>query len=162
MDLEQLASLEEDLRKDLEAISRVKQILALKNGSLSRPDDRQIRLPIRIQEPDDPLDADDVEEARSDSLVGTIERIINSDLNVRWTTAKMLTRLQSLKFPLKAKKPIYSVGQSMQKLEEKGKIRIVRRGTGSAPNIYRGKATEPNTEDHSQGGEIGVESTPTE
>jgi hypothetical protein len=34
------------------------------------------------------------------------------------------------------------VGQALQKLAEKGTIRLVRKGVGSAPNIYRGKVQD--------------------
>lgn len=64
----------------------------------------------------------------------------------------MLAHLLATQFPLRAKKPIYSVGQAMSKLEQRGKIRIVKRGAGNSPNVYKGKATAetPQTEDHSR------------
>jgi|ERR1035438_2166422 hypothetical protein len=161
-EVQKLTALEEELRRDLEAITRVRQIMALKNGSLSKPDDRQIPLLMNLPAADPQAD-DDLDEERADSLIGTIDKTINSDPNIRWTTTKMLAHLQSIQYPLKAQKPIYSVGQTMKKLEEKGRIRVVRRGSGSAPNIYKGKATEPPAmEDNSQGGNSLVEPTRTE
>ena len=49
----------------------------------------------------------------------------------------------------------------MKKLEERGKIRVVRRGSGNEPNIYKGKviATPPNTEVHSDEG-VSLDSKP--
>lgn len=163
-----LASLREELRKDLEALERVERLMAAKNGSLSRPDDRQMALPINKSRV---LDVDSAEEdadnAPGISLRGKIAEVINADPNVRWTTQRVLAHLQNTHFPLKAQKPIFSVGQSLNSLVKRGNIRLVRKGTGSAPNIYKGKlpagtVATTSMEDHSQGGEIGNESTVTE
>ena len=164
-----LAALREELRKDLEALERVERLMAAKNGSLSRSDDRQMALPINNRSRI--LDVDSAEEdavnAPSMSLRGKIAEVINSDPNVRWTTQRVLAHLQDTHFPLKAQKPIYSVGQSLNSLAKRGNIRLVRKGTGSEPNIYKGKlpagpTSTTSMEDHSQGGEIGNESTVTE
>jgi hypothetical protein len=142
---EKLAALEAELRRDLEAIERVRRLMALKNGSLS-PDSRQYTLPGAIA----PGESDDgLESTNASSLSGTIERIVNSDATVRWTTPKMLVHLQQIGFPLRAKKPIYSIGQAMQKLASRGDIRIVRRGAGNSPNIYKGKVPTTEGEAHS-------------
>ena len=161
-----LAALREELRKDLEALERVERLMAAKNGSLSRPDDRQMALPINKSRV---LDVDSAEEdadnAPRTSLRGKIAEVINSDPSVRWTTQRVLSHLQAAHFPLKAKEPIYSVGQSLSSLVKKGNIRLIRKGTGSEPNIYKAKlpvGPTTSTEDHSQGGEIGNESTVTE
>ena len=98
VDVQKLATLEEDLRKDLEAISRVRQLMALKNGTLSRPDDRQIALPIGPQGKGRRGGQSDVDKYPN-SLVSTVESIINSDPNVRWTTTKMVAHLKSWTFP---------------------------------------------------------------
>jgi len=150
-DAKRLAALEEELRRDLDAIARVKQLMALKNGSLSPPDSRQLKLAITRL-----TDAEDDDEAPIQSLRGTVEKIINADPTIRWTTQKVLAHLQNTGFPLKAQKPIYSVGQALQKLAGDGKIRIVRKGVGSQPNIYKGKVVEQ--EAHSEGGDIVKES----
>lgn len=134
MTREQILSLKDDLKRDLEALERVERIIAAKDAVISKPDERQIPLPIRSVVPAD----DELDETPVTSLRGTIAATINSNPTVRWTTSKMLSHLQNTGFPLKAKKPIYSVGQTMQILAEQGKIKLVRRGAGSAPNIYRG------------------------
>lgn len=164
-DPQRLAALKEELRKDLEALERVEKLLASKNGSLSRPDERQYPLPIRSNgRTTEETTEDDLDGAPVTSLRGTIDQIINADPNIKWTTQKVLNHLQSIQYPLRAQKPIYSVGQALQILAGNDRIRLVRRGTGSAPNIYKGKlpAGPPaNAEDHS-GGDIAPESTITE
>jgi len=153
MDATQITALErqmlEEHKKDLEALARLKRFLPT-NGSAPTVDERQMALPVlgRLDE--------DLDEAPVKSLRGTIERIVNADPSVRWTTQKMVFHLQGIRFPLRAKKPIYSVGQSMQILANRGAIRLVRRGVGAAPNIYRGKSNNEQiteTEGHSVGGE---------
>lgn len=153
MNIEELSTLENELRRDIEAIARVRQIMAAKQGA-AVSDERQMPPPIR--KVDDTV-ADDID-APTKSIRGTIESIMNANPSARWTTAKMLARLQHLGVPLKAKQPIYTVGQTMQKLAEQGRIKIIHRGAGSAPNIYRGVDKAPEqasetgdaTEDHSE------------
>jgi hypothetical protein len=167
-----LAALKEELLKDMEALERVERLMAAKNGLLSRPDDRQLTLPIRPLTARREATDKAVDSAEEDadqpvlSLRGKIEEAVNTNPEMRWTTQKVLAHLQAIGFPLRAQKPIYSVGQALQKLAEGKKIRIVRRGVGSAPNIYKGIASAQNqdsqTEGDSQGGNIGVESTSAE
>jgi hypothetical protein len=157
MDVEarKLIALKEELRKDMEALERVERLMAAKNGSLSRPDERQLKLPINTKPKHDVLDdeEDDAENANSNSLRATVEQLLNAEPTVRWTTQKVLARLEDIKYPLRAKQPIYSVGQTLNVLVKKGKIRLARKGGGSAPNIYKGKATDQTTtENRPQGG----------
>jgi hypothetical protein len=143
MDAAEIRLLKEELRKDLEAIERVERLMAAKNSP--RPADEHQLPPgaepaVAGQEPDD---SEDFTEAPRDSLRGTIERIVNTDTTTRWTTQKVLARLKELNFNLRAKKPIYSVGQSLNILATRGRIRVARRGAGSAPNIYKGIERTP-------------------
>jgi hypothetical protein len=145
MDADRIAALKDELRRDLDAVERVERMLAFKNGSLMKPNGngkQSTVAPLNLDEtvaPDDEYDTD----APVDSLRGTVERIVNSDPNERWTTAKVLQRLIETKFDLRAAKPIYSVGQSLNVLVKKGRIRLVRKGAGSAPNVYKAKAADP-------------------
>jgi hypothetical protein len=162
-----IIALKEELRRDLEAIERVERLMAFKNGSLAVPDGRQGVLSISVADGvgvNDESLLQEEEEGAVASLKGTIDYIINSDLAVRWTNQKMLTRLRADGFKLRAKKPIYSIGQAMQKLADAGSIKLVRKGAGNQPNIYRGKQKDqqagseaPSAE--KQGGD--VESTQT-
>ena len=149
---QKLDALEQELKRDLDAITRVKKMMAFKNGLLSSPaDDRQMALPV----PADPADnrvitlEADLEFVPAASLRGTIEAIINKDADVRWTVQKMLKYLRDINFNLKATKPLFSVGQAMKKLADSKRIRLVYRGTGSEPYIYKGLAPPKETEVHS-------------
>jgi hypothetical protein len=144
LDEKQLIALEEQARLDLDAIQRIRGMMARQNGA--KPN---------VQPP--PPGEDEVEDFRdydddsgeydgkeATTLIGTIAKTINADPGKKWTTAKVLAHLQSTGYPLKAAKPLYSVGQSLGKLVEQGKIRILRRGLGSKPNIYgAGAQTDP-------------------
>jgi hypothetical protein len=140
LDEEQLKNLKADLRRDLDAIERVEKLMAFKNGSLSPPvDERQYSLPVAVPMP---AGSDDIEEAPARSLIDTIDYLLNSDISVRWTTGRVLAHLEKVGNPSKAANPIYSVGQAMQKLVDRGRLKVIRRGAGSAPNIYRGVGEE--------------------
>jgi len=142
MDLEakKISAIKEELRKDLEALERVERLMA-KNGVPSLPDERQAVMPLSLVLPDRTEDEDGNDNAVA-SLKDTIEATVNAEPALRWTTQKVLVRLQQNGFPLRAKKPIYSVGQAMQKLAEAGAIKLVRKGSGNQPNIYKGKPKE--------------------
>jgi hypothetical protein len=143
-DTQRLAALEEELRRDLEAITRVRRMMDFKSGLLT-PSSAQRELPLSPAgtfsfNPVNAMEGPEDEDARpSTSLRGMIEQIINMDPSVRWTTQKVLAHLQQVKFPLRAAKPIYSVGQALQGLVRTGKIRLARKGSGSEPNIYKGR-----------------------
>jgi|SRR5665213_2422511 len=141
MEARKLTALKDDLRRDLEAIERVERMMAFKNGSLlPLRDERQI--PLQIQTVSSEEEEDDDSEVQAGSLRATIEQMINADPNNRWTTQKVLAQLKAANYPLRAKAPIYSVGQTLNVLVRKGKIRVARKGAGSAPNIYKGKTPE--------------------
>lgn len=140
---ERLSALEQELKRDLEAITRVRQLMAFKNGSLAGHKTEPIQAPISAA---DRLDFDDGVDvgldAPSTSLRGTIESTINANPSVRWTVQKMLKHLADGGFELKAQKPVFSVGQAMKKLADQKRISLIRKGSGSAPHIYRGKDKE--------------------
>jgi len=147
MDSKQLMALEEELKKDLDAIARVRRMMVVKEGASAAPDQRQIVLPIKSTPPrPDADDADESEMESATSLVGAIEQLLNYAPDVRWTTQKVLAHLRQSGFPLKAQRPIYSVGQALNKLARREKIRMVRKGSGSEPNIYKGKLSSPESE----------------
>jgi hypothetical protein len=125
MNAEQLAAIEAELKKDLEAVSRVRRLLEGKQSASPEPTTEAGST------------AEDLESPVS-SLRGTIERTMNADPQAKWTVQKMLSHLQQTGYPLKAQKPLYSVGQSMKILVDRGRIRLVRKGVGSAPNVYKG------------------------
>jgi len=142
---ERLSALERELKRDLEAITRVRQLMAFKNGSLSSHKPEPAPAPINVAAADQ-LDFDDgVDEgldAPSTSLRGTIESTVNANPTIRWTVQKMLKHLGETGFELRAQKPVFSVGQAMKKLADQKRISLIRKGSGSAPHIYRGKEKE--------------------
>jgi hypothetical protein len=143
-----MIALKEELRRDLEAIERVERLMALKNGSISNKDERQTVLPINISLEDSlAMQDEDEDQDQGTSLKGAIAATINADPAMRWTNRKMLTHLQQIGFKLRAQKPIYSIGQAMQKLCDAGDIRIVRKGAGNLPNVYKAKKEQPVTMD---------------
>ena len=163
LDAKKIIALKDELRKDLEALERVERLMAAKNGSLAIADERKVVVPISLSV-DDSINLEDEDDNPASSLKGTIENIVNADISVRWTNQKMLAHMQQTGFKFRAKKPIYSVGQAMTQLADTGKIRIVRRGVGNQPNIYKGKpAEQPSTEgpsgNHEGGEKVGNELT---
>ncbi len=155
MDAKDISAMKDEMRKNLEALERVERLLAAKGGIVPPANDNQMSLPTAAE-------ADEYDtEAPVDSLRGTIERIVNSEPNARWTTQKVLARLQEMKYDLRAQKPIYSVGQSLNVLVKKGRIRIARKGAGSAPNIYKAKVQDVESK-RDQGGITASESTLTQ
>jgi len=142
VDTQKFAALKEELRKDLEALERVERLMAAKNGKLSAlPDDRQLPLMPPDARRTDSIDQSDEDNGPATSLRGKIEEIINAEPGNRWTTQKVLAKLNEIKFPLKAQKPIYSVGQSLNGLVNQNRIKLARKGAGSEPNIYKGLPT---------------------
>jgi hypothetical protein len=151
MDAVQLAALEDELKRDLDAVARVRRLMEGKTGGIGptlAPADRE-----RMTEAVNEDDQEDLDYSPVTSLRGKIEEVINHDPSVKWTTQRVLAHLQRTGFPLRAKKPVYSVGQSLHKLAEKGRIRLVRKGNGSAPNIYKGRITE-HPEEHNGNGQM--------
>ena len=152
---QKLAALEQELRKDLEAVERVRRLMETK--SVAAPDDRQLPLPVGFGL--ELIDETETNDESTGSIIGTIEQLLNADPNVRWTTLKVLNQLKAIGYPLRAAKPIYSVGQSLSKLVKQGKIRLVKKGSGNSPHVYRGKApATQTTEDSSQGEKTNDES----
>jgi hypothetical protein len=150
--------IKEDFRKDLEAIERVERMMIAQNASQgSKQDDRQLQLGGQEFEASD---EDDVAAETRPTLIGAIEKVINAAPSIRWTTQKVMAQLTANGYKFEAAKPIYSVGQSLQKLVKQQKIRCTHKGSGSTPNIYKGRvegaspiAAPANQESRSEGGE---------
>ena len=156
MNAKNLLALKDELKRDLEAIERVERMMTFKNIPIeSKPEPVPERLTASqtiaeapqamAEEIEDDLDSD----ANPNSLRGTIEQIINTHPDVRWTTQRILAHLSKINYPLKAQKPIYSVGQALRQLTVKRRIKLARKGAGSEPNIYRALSTTPSQEDSS-------------
>jgi len=139
MDATQITVLErqmlEEHKKDIEALARLKRFLPTNGAAPDPVEHRQMALPVGG-------DAEELDDAPVTTLRGKIEEIINADPTQKWTTQRVLARLREIGFPLNAQKPIYSVGQSLKILAGHERIKLVRKGVGSAPNIYRARVTE--------------------
>lgn len=132
IDAKQLAAMEramqEEHRKDREALERLKRFLHADGNSCGELHEPKTVLE-QIQE--------EVDELNTNTMIGTVEAIIANDPKKRWTVASMLQRLRDDKFPLAADKPQASLGLVFSKLHKRGKIRLVRRGSGRTPHVYR-------------------------
>ena len=87
---QRLGALEQELRRDLEAIERVKKMMAFKNGAISL----SIEAPITFDEPEE-----------TGSLGEPSSRSSIKTRSVRWTVQKVVQRLKDTGFELKAQKP---------------------------------------------------------
>ncbi len=137
MDKDQIAAIErqmqEEHKKDMEALERLKRFIPSSGINGNASDVHQVPLQSISKIPVTPLVLEE-----GTSLKHAIRDIMNHDPSIRWTNVKMLKYLEDIKFELKAKKPIYSIGQATQKLVDGGEIKLVKKGSGNAPNIYRG------------------------
>jgi len=117
----------ENYEKDMAAIRRVQKMLS-ENGSS----------PVKSAiESKAAAGADDAE-ADDQSLVGNIEAIFLSDLKKNWTVPKIERRLLESGVTLKAKNPKPSIAGAIKRLMKRGVIRLVKKGGGKIPHIYRG------------------------
>ena len=120
----------EEHRKDMEALARLKRFLPADGATKGSSATSQVTA---VSKPVSPLvPEDDV------PLWHAIRDIMNHDPSVRWTNPKMFKYLKDIGFRLNAKKPIYSIGQATQRLINSERIKLLRSGTGSTPNIFRG------------------------
>lgn len=134
MDQDQIAAMEQQMmeehRKDMEALARLKRFIP-PNGATSGASRSSIT--VSAPSPVVPLVPEE-----GTPLKHAIRDIANHEPSVRWTNVKMLKYLESIKFELNAQKPIYSIGQATQKLIDRGDLKLVKKGSGNTPNIFRG------------------------
>lgn len=144
----------EEHRRDFEALARLKRFLP-SNGAQAQPvamatdpagrgitkADSMSRPTIATPISDGPTDDVDPDHDPQDlgTLRDKIGEIMASDPNRTWTGKKMLEQLQSIKFPLQARKPISGIVTSMTYWVKQDCAVITRKGSGRAPNIVRWK-----------------------
>ena len=135
MDANEIPTLEQEMmkehQKDLAALARLKRFLP-SNGSASASEISNA-MPVQSSDPITPLVPEE-----DTPLKHAIRDIMNNDPTVKWSYRKMLKYFSDIGFKLKAKKPIYSIGQATQKLVGAGQIKLLKQGFGSSPNSYRG------------------------
>jgi hypothetical protein len=128
-------SMREEHRKDLEAFERMKRFLP-KNGSA--PKHTTIIDAESVDTDDDSLDLPNGPLPLPQTIIGRVESIMLADIAKRWTVSTMLQELRRINFPLVAKTPGSTLGLVFAKLHRRGTIRLVRRGSGRTPNVFRG------------------------
>ena len=143
MNSEQLQILEQRLRLDLEALSRVKRLMAEEDAESKKADVRQMPLALPVRSIPLQNATDDDLEDKGPTLRGAIEKVFSENPGVRLKNLKVLNHLQASGFQMKAKKPIFSVGQAVGKLVEKGVIKLIKKGEGNKPHIYQFAQQEP-------------------
>jgi len=126
---DQLAEMEQSMmeehRKDREALDRLKRFLP-KNGSGPQ------FAPVGPA-----LSTEDNEDEESLTIIAKVEEVMTADLDKKWTVPKMVAHLKTIAFPLVAKKPASTMGLVFKRLQKRGRIRIVKRGAGRNPNVWR-------------------------
>jgi hypothetical protein len=119
--------MQEEHRKDQEAFERVKRFFNT-NG----------RLPDSVAHTDSDTDEDPSDTmANTNTIIGQIAHIMESDPTKKWTVPSMLGYLRSQRYPMHAKKPEATIGITLRKLQSRGRIRLVRQGAGRSPSIYK-------------------------
>jgi hypothetical protein len=140
------AAMEEEHRRDRDALQRLKRFLPTNGagrtpGLIERPNGHAHEAPLFDEVTDNT--------AEPETIIDKVEQIMQSDITKRWTIPLMLAHLQEIKFPLAAKKPESTLGLVFVKLLRKRRsIRIVKRGGGRIPNVF--KAVSPQERNNEQ------------
>lgn len=122
-------AIEEEYRKDREAIERLKRYLQPRaNGTPQR-------VPLNSFARDDD---DDNEVINAKTIIGRMSEIIAENLDQKWTVPIMVGRLRKENFPLHAKKPDATIALAFKKLRKRGKVKLIRQGMGRTPSVYKG------------------------
>ena len=132
-------AMEEEHRRDREALQRLKRFLPLNgNGSGSHVSTFVIDRTNEATE-SEVLDFVDAAGNEPQTIIDTVEQIMHSDPHKKWSVPLMVAYLKNIKFPLEAKKPEATMGLVFAKLMKKRKTIVrVRRGSGRTPNLFRG------------------------
>jgi hypothetical protein len=125
-------SMLEEHRKDLEALERLKRFLPQSNAAVSKPKGV----------PEDLGPQADLESLSEDTIIGKVEQVMTSDTARRWTVPLMFAELRRQNFPLAAQKPERTLGLILRKLADRKVIKIVKRGSGRSPNVYKAVVQE--------------------
>lgn len=117
--------MEEEHRKDREALLRLKRFLDLGEQTSV----------ITIHREEDSSNVDD-----TPTIISKVESVFADDFTRKWTVPTMIAHLRHEGFPLVAQKPEATMGQVFARLQQRGVIRLVRRGAGRRPNIFKAVA----------------------
>jgi hypothetical protein len=135
-------AMEEEHRRDREALQRLKRFLAPANGN-GHAAPLVVYREIELEQPDHLSDFVAAEEDAPQSIIDKVEEIMQADPTKKWTVPSMVAYLKYIHFPLLAKKPAATMGLVFAKLAYKRKtIRIVKKGSGRNPNWFRANPTQ--------------------
>ena len=124
------ARMEEEHRRDREALDRMMRFLP-QNGTPANP------IPIETgADADAPL-----------SIMDGIEMLLHQNMGQTWTVQKLRTELVKKGYALKAKNPLATISVAMKKLCDRGKVKVIRRGSGREPNVYQWNTPQIEFED---------------
>jgi len=127
-ELEQIrARMEEEHRLDLEALERVMRFLPQNNGFHAIP-------PAVTNSSDDP-NLPLLEQSQA-TIIDNIEKIFRERSTRTWTGPQILKELSALGCEPNGKNPMATIGVAIKKLHDRGKISLVRSGSGRQPHIY--------------------------
>lgn len=136
MDARELAEIErrmeEEYRRDREALERLKRFMS--NGD--KPQQRSTSSEPRTETPSES------EERSEGSIRRKVAEVFAAEPENMWSIPGMVEHLTKTGFPLKAAKPEASMYGVFRVLKERGIIRIVRRGSGSQPHLFRSTAAD--------------------
>jgi hypothetical protein len=135
------AAMEAEHAKDREALARLKRFLPNKNGAKNGNSHNQETLQLIHDDPDG-----------ADTLIGRVESVLFADPEKRWTVPTMIEHLRSIGVQFEAKRPDATMGLIFSKLKGRYKVRIVKRGSGRRPHVYKAEVNPPGggQEEHSR------------
>lgn len=122
-------AMEEEHRKDRDALHRLKRFLPEQRNGHSK----------QTPQPMAPASQKETAAAGTETLIGRMEAIMQQDLNRVWTVPAMMEHLKQLGVPLGGNTPEKSVGLNFVKLVQRGKAELFRKGAGRIPNLYKGR-----------------------
>lgn len=132
MDAKQIAAMErameEEHRKDREALERLRRFLPSSNNGDSSHEHSARLTPTVINES---------REEKPNSIVAHVASIMQADCSRTWEPSSLQAQLKSDGVELRAKKPNRELNRVLRVLRGRGVIRLVRRGSGINANLYR-------------------------
>ena len=78
------------------------------------------------------------------TMLDRVSQIVRGHPEVPWDAPKMVNVFRSSGIPLRAERPLSTFNRIFRKLQKRGIVRLVRRGKGTGPNVYRAVATATN------------------
>ena len=128
-------AMREEHQRDLEALSRLKRFLPA-NGKAPVTESPVVKLPL-IPSPPKPLPLPESTMAVEKSMRARVAEIMARDQSTKWSAQAMVAHLLEHGHTLAAKKPVPGIQLIMVHWVKRGKLDLLRKGTGRTPNLYR-------------------------